>query len=189
MAKNDTAVDEPDNKPSLVSQIGAMVLVTILALGGGWGFGQFFLGAGPTLQGANSGHAGTTVTGEENGLKDTKTDHGTDEQSMASSNEEGDSIGEDAVRHVALEPIVTNVTTPEDTWVRLEMAVLFASDPEPDLVSAIHQDLFAYMRSVKLHEVAGASGYLHMRSDLKEIVRVRSQGLARDVLIKVLLFE
>ncbi len=187
------AKDEPDEgeekpkKGSMVSQLLAMVLVTALAIGGGWGFSQFVLGG--ATGGPDAAMADDDGNAAGDGEMSSKAGDGEKMQSEEDEAEDEEGIGGTLVTEVPLDPIVTNVAKPEDTWVRLEMAVLFQAQPEPDLVSSIHQDIFAYMHSLKLHEVAGASGYLHMRSDLRDIVRVRSDGLAKDVLIKVLLFE
>lgn len=185
MAKAEDTEEQP-KKTSLVAQLLGMVLVTAIAIGGGWGFGQFVLGAGQT----GAGGAGA-VPHEQAGQMAA---HGEAEDHAADAEHGGEEGGEGhldaaANRKVDLEAIVTNVSAPKDTWVRLEMSVLFDAAPEPETVQAIHQDIMAYMRSIKLHQVAGSSGYLHMRSDLKDVAMIRSGGTARDILIKVLLFE
>ncbi|MEZ5811878.1 MAG: flagellar basal body-associated FliL family protein [Rhizobiaceae bacterium] len=177
MAKAEEAEGAP-KKTSLVAQMLGLVLVTAIAVGGGWGFGQFVLGAGQ--------HKAANMAAMPHGRAETP--------AAAEAEHDGEEGGEGhldaaADRKVDLEPIVTNVSAPKDTWVRLEMSVLFDTVPEPETVQAIHQDIMAYMRAIKLHEVAGSSGYLHMRSDLKEVAMIRSGGAARDILIKVLLFE
>ncbi|EHK52231.1 flagellar basal body-associated FliL family protein, partial [Allomesorhizobium alhagi] len=59
----------------------------------------------------------------------------------------------------------------------------------PDLIESIHQDLLAYLRTVKLHQVEGASGFQHLKADLEERAKIRSGGHVKQFLIRTLLFE
>jgi flagellar FliL protein len=45
------------------------------------------------------------------------------------------------------------------------------------------------MRTVKLPQVEGASGFQHLKEDLEERARIRSGGRVKKILIKTLLFE
>ena len=53
----------------------------------------------------------------------------------------------------------------------------------------IHQDFLAFMRTVKLPQVEGASGFQHLKEDLEERARLRSHGRVGKILIRTLLFE
>ena len=53
----------------------------------------------------------------------------------------------------------------------------------------IHQDLLAFRRTVKMHQVEGDSGYQHLRADLQERAAIRSGGKVKEVLVRALLFE
>ena len=57
------------------------------------------------------------------------------------------------------------------------------------LADAIHQDLLAFVRTVKMHQIEGASGFQHLKADLEERASIRSGGHAKQVLIRTLLFE
>lgn len=92
-------------------------------------------------------------------------------------------------RLVPLEPVTTNLAAPRDIWVRMELAVIFSAPPPPQLVRAIHEDILAYMRTVSLQQVQGASGFRHLKTDLEERARIRSDGLATQLMIRTLLFE
>ena len=85
--------------------------------------------------------------------------------------------------------IITNLAAPRETWIRLELAVRFVGNPSPQLIEDIHQDLLAFVRTMRLEQIEGPSGYLHFKSDLAERAAIRSGGAARSVLVKVLLFE
>ena len=78
---------------------------------------------------------------------------------------------------------------PSETWIRLELAVRFAGVPEPQMVEQIHQDLLAFVRTLRLEQIEGPSGFIHFKSDLAERAAIRSDDAAKAVLIKVLLFE
>jgi flagellar FliL protein len=60
---------------------------------------------------------------------------------------------------------------------------------DPMLANTIQQDLLAYMRTVKLHQIEGASGFQHLKADLTERAAIRSDGHVRAVLVRTLLFE
>jgi flagellar protein FliL len=53
----------------------------------------------------------------------------------------------------------------------------------------IHQDLLAYMRTVKVHQIQGASGFQHLKADLAERAASAARALVRDVLIRTMLLE
>jgi flagellar FliL protein len=92
-------------------------------------------------------------------------------------------------RLVPLEPVTTNLAAPRDIWVRMELAIVFSAPPPPQLVRLIHEDILAYMRTVTLQQVQGASGFRHLKTDLEERARIRSDGLATQLMIRTLLFE
>ena len=93
-------------------------------------------------------------------------------------------------RIVDLTPITTNLAVPDTIWIRLELSLVFDKEPEdPELASMIQQDIMAYIRTVKLIQVQGASGYQHLKSDILERAKIRSQGLVKDVLFRTMIFE
>lgn len=185
---DDEEVETP-SKPSFISQILVLGLTTMVAFGGGWGFGKFFLNAEPGMAAPG---AGAVDAMEPSGPKKQDADHENlpaDKGADQPADPVADVEQVEAGQAVALEPIVANLAAPEDVWVRLEMSVLFGETPNPEIVQAIHQDVLAYIKTVKLHQVDGPSGYLHLKSDLKDLVKTRSEGVARGVLISALLFE
>jgi len=78
---------------------------------------------------------------------------------------------------------------PADVWVRMEATVVFDAPQPAEVQEAIHQDILAFLRTVKMHQVEGASGYQHLKADLQERAAIRSGGHARDILIRTLIFE
>jgi flagellar FliL protein len=140
------------------------------------------------LTGAAAGaglFAGGLLKGDAPAQKEAEAAHG-----GASAQANADPVALDAARGViALPPVTTNLAAPHGTWVRMEMAVVFEAEPDPALADIIHQDLLAYLRTVKLHQVEGASGFQHLKADLEERARIRSEGKVRALLVRTLLFE
>jgi flagellar FliL protein len=151
--------------PSMVLQIGLLVLLTIAALGIGWGSGTFLIGKQPSTTDA-AGH------GEEQRPAETR---------LAEVHEE--------MGVVYLEPITTNLAAPAGTWARIELALVFQNNTDLLVAQTIQQDILAYMRTVKMHQIEGASGFQHLKSDIAERAAIRSGGAVKDILIRTLLFE
>lgn len=157
-----TEQTEPRKGPSLVLQVGLLAGLTALAIGMGWLAGGNLVDKMPT---------GKPVHTADNG-------EGSGEHA------------EDSVTNVVpLEPITTNLAAPSSMWARLELSLVFDGPADPALAQTIHQDLFAYLRTIKLNQVESASGFQHLKSDLEERARIRSEGRVSQILIKTLLFE
>ena len=167
-AVKDAAAAEasPKSGPSLVIQIGVFLLMTAAALGMGWLSGGF-LTAGKSSEPA--AHAAPAGHGESKG------GHG--EEAPAS----------DTV--IPLAAITTNIASPSDVWVRMEVSIVLDEPRADDLPGIIQQDLLAYIRTVKMHEIEGASGFRHLKENLEERAAIRSDGHVKQVLIRTLLFE
>ncbi len=175
------AEDQTEAKkgPSLIVQIGVMAALTMLAIGGGWGAG-IYLKTGSDTEPETQKITVEPVQAETPG---DGAAHGGEEE------QDGDGEAKPVPRLVPLEPITTNLSAPADIWVRMELSMVFAAPPDPELVRSIHQDILAYMRTVTLQQVQGASGFQHLKTDLEERARIRSNGLARELVIRTLLFE
>lgn len=159
---DDTA--PPKTGPSLILQIALLAGLTVVAIGIGWLSGMYLDSQQPAAE--------------------------TAEGDVAPKADEARLLNEHAKMGVAyLEPITTNLAGPTGIWVRLELALVF--DGEIDLVMAqtIQQDILAYMRTVKIHQVDGASGFQHLKSDIEERAAIRSEGKVTRVLVRTLLFE
>jgi flagellar protein FliL len=161
MATTEQAPAAPKG-PSLLVQLAVLLVLTGAAVGAG-----FFAGG---MLGADSRPATEQAAHEEAGHAET--------------------APSDAERGVvALPAITTNIAAPESTWIRLELSAVFEGEPEPSITDAVHQDLLAFLRTVKLHQVEGASGFLHLKADLEERARIRSEGKVSALLIRTMLFE
>lgn len=91
-----------------------------------------------------------------------------------------------------LSPIVTNLGSPEGVWVRLEASIVFDEETiaSPDVVAGeIAEDILAYLRTVSLPQIQGASGLLHLREDLNDRVAIRTQNRVRELIIETLVVQ
>jgi flagellar protein FliL len=91
-----------------------------------------------------------------------------------------------------LPPIVTNLGSPQDTWIRLEGSIIFdpkaLSHPEA-VANQIGDDVLAYLRTVSLHQLEGPIGLENIRQDLNERAAIRSGGKVRAFVIRTLVVQ
>ena len=86
---------------------------------------------------------------------------------------------------------MTNIASPERTWIRLEASIVLdgeAADAK-GLAATITEDTVAYLRTLSLPLIEGSSGLLHLREDLNDRARIRSGGKVRDLIIHTLIVE
>lgn len=91
-----------------------------------------------------------------------------------------------------LAPIITNLAQPSDAWIRLQAAIVFdaKSAAKPDVDAAeITADILAFLRTLSIDQIAGASGLAHLREDLNERAAIRSEGRVREVIIQTLVVQ
>jgi flagellar FliL protein len=91
-----------------------------------------------------------------------------------------------------LPPIVTNLMAPANTWLRLEASLLI--DPEAkgeaeELAARSSEAMMAFIRTVTLAQVEGASGYQHFRDDLFDAVSAISEGKVKQIAIATMVVE
>lgn len=159
---DDTA--PPKKETSLLIQMVLLLGLTVVAIGIGWASGMYLTGQSAPVEPA--------------------TEHGKPAAAEVDLADEQLALGV-----VYLEPITTNLAGPTATWARLEAALVFDGEPDLLLAQMIHQDILAYIRTVKIHQVEGASGFQHLKSDLEERAALRSGGKVKSILVRTLLFE
>ena len=155
------------SESSLVGMIGAGVLVTALAALGGMGLGS-------------------TVVDQvhDKYLEEQKRD------SDALINPEyvtGSQI-------VALKPIVTNLMSSSQNWIRIEASVILAASDSKDednaaIVKQIEQDLLLYARTLGPRQLEGTRGLLRLRDDLNERARMRGGKLVRELILESVVIQ
>ena len=88
--------------------------------------------------------------------------------------------------------VVANLAAPSDSWVRLESSAVFKTDvlPNPEVaIAEIRADLVAYLRTLSIAQIEGASGLQHLREDLNERAILRSQGSVRELIVESLVLQ
>lgn len=173
---------EEEKKSGIVGQIVVVAVLTLVAAGTGWALGSFVLKPGPQPEMAKM-EMEQPDEEEKKAKKDKKKkkkkgDHADGDEEVAMSG-----------HIVELQPITANIATPEDVWLRLELAVLFSDTPDLETPEKIHQDIVAFVQTLKLYQMEGASGIRHLRQDMNELARIRSEGKAKSVLIRAMLLE
>lgn len=155
----------PDGKAggSAVMTVAALVLLTLLAGGAGAGIGlQLF----------------------------DKVDAAA-KQRVASQKATADPAYTAGMKLKALPPVITSLADSR-TWIRIEASIVFRDElPEDvDVVAAqISEDTLAYVRTVTLAQLEGATGLLHLRDDLTERASIRSGGRVKEFIIQTLAVE
>ena len=92
----------------------------------------------------------------------------------------------------ALPPVITNLAGPQRVMVRIEASIVLAGEGEDEddrLAARIAEDMIAFLRTVSVVEIEGASGFQHLREDLNDRVRIRSEGKVSGIVITSLILE
>ena len=197
----DADVEEGEAKPSkkraLLGNILAFVLVSGIAAGAGFGVAMFMSPADSDKQVANA-EAEKSAEKDEHEADDKDGDEGSDEAKAGDGDEkkgkedkkdknDDEEVKQAYAREIA--PILTNLAAPDNVWMRLELALVAKGSAPDALFEQIHQDLFAYVKTVKLHHIEGPSGFLNFRAELNERASIRSSGVIEKVLVRTMLFE
>jgi flagellar protein FliL len=171
------ALEGPKKKGLPIVLIAAIAGLTVLGGGGGWLVGSM---VAPKIKSANEAQekAAAAEAAKKEGKK------------------EGEKAGE-AVPHipaepngiVQLDPITTNLAYPSDSWVRMEVALVFNGPIDVKLASDIHQDIMAYMRTVNLQQIEGPRGFNYLKDDLQERVDLRSEGRVSKIMFRTFVIE
>lgn len=157
---------EAPKGPSLVVVLLLVIVLTLVAGGAGGGLGLFLA---PSMQ-------APTESAE-------KTDEKAEEAAPEYSS--GQTLK-------TLAPIVTNLAKPKQVFVRLESSVIFSKTPETDpaeLTAKLTNDFLNFLRTLSLDRIGGPSGILHLKTDLNEIAKIRSDGMIEEVIITSLVVE
>lgn len=87
--------------------------------------------------------------------------------------------------------VVTNLAEPPETWIRIESSVVLKGVvPNADVTLAeIRADLLAYLRTLSMAQIEGASGLQHLREDLNERAALRSKGSIRELIVESLVVQ
>lgn len=91
----------------------------------------------------------------------------------------------------ALPAIVTNLAAPDNAWVRMEASIIIKGKEEGVDVLAVKiaEDTLAYLKTLSLSDIEGASGLAYLRDDLNERATIRSEGRVLEFVIGSLVVE
>lgn len=103
----------------------------------------------------------------------------------------GSGQGVESANLKALAPIVTNLAGSPPVWIRLEASLVFheSADDADALAARISEDIVAFLRTISVKQIEGATGFQHLSEDLNERVRVRSSGRVQELVIQGLIIE
>ena len=170
--------NEEPKKPSLVVRLILPLILILASAGAGFGFAKGYVAPmfdeQAAMMKAEAADADAKMEMEAKGAK-------ADEGEMS-----GDEI---MTSIVPLTPVVTNLAEPNDVWVRAEFSLVFNAMPEVGMPEQIQADFVAHLRSVKLQNLEGSSGFQHLIADLNELAMMRSEKKVNRVLVSAFLVE
>lgn len=177
MAKKEDKKDDKGAPPAkgggLMSTILAMVIITGLGVGAGGLFGiQAAQKIGPSAKPAPANAP----------AHDAHADHGKDDKDKNKDKKKGPQL-------ISLPNMVTNLAAPEKIWIRIEASAMIEGEEPERLAAHLAEDIVAYLRTMTLEQVQGASGYHYMKEDLNERARLRGQGKVRDLVLQSFIIE
>jgi flagellar protein FliL len=91
-----------------------------------------------------------------------------------------------------LDPVITNLASPPGARVRVDGAIVFDVEKVEDverMKAVVGEDILAFMRTVSMGELVGASAFNHLRDDLNERARAVSAGTVRELMIEGLVLQ
>lgn len=91
-----------------------------------------------------------------------------------------------------LNPVIVNLAAPAGARIRLDTAMVFdvaAIDDVERMKATLSTDIIAFLRTVSIGELTGASAFNHLRDDLNERVRVASSGTVHELLIETMVLQ
>lgn len=194
------AGDGGKDKRGLMMTAIAIVLLTLMGAGVGFAVGLVLRsqpepGKDKVETGKMPGADGATPTHEK---PESAAGHGADTENVQGQEApaEEEAVEEETplkdMTVVPLPPILTTLAEPRGKWIRLEGALLVlpgAEKPPELLAEETGEQILAYLRTLRLADIERPSGFLGLRDDLNETVKVLSDGQVRGVLIHGLVVE
>ncbi len=177
-------------KASPMILIGAVLVLTLIAAGGGWFIGGMVAPKPMTKEMADAIEA----------VKKAEADKKAALAAGAPADAHGGGHGEkkeeglpkaftEAHGILQLDPITTNLAYPTENWIRLELALAFNGEPDVKIAEAIQEDIAAYLRTVSLQQIQGPRGFQYLRDDIEERVDLRSEGRVTNVIFRTFVIQ
>lgn len=187
MAKSPSAKSAGRNSMAMAAVI--VLLLSLVGAGAGFAVGALLAPATPPPVATVSPPAPVAATG-----KSGEKTAAAPSADAAGQEAETPFVAEVQVPMIILQlpPLLTNLAEPKETWVRFEGALLLkkeTDDPSAILVEHAGEQILTFLRSVKLAQLAGPSGFLNLRDDLNDTVSAGSHGQVKEVLIHTMVLE
>jgi len=177
--------DEGKKGPSMVMLLVAYGIITLIA--GGAGFGVSATMLKPASMAPATEPAGDKASAKEAAHAPAAASHGAESGHAADTGEHAGAAQKLSI--VDLPSITTNLVDPTDAWIRMELSLVFEGDSDTMLAQEVHQDIIAYVHTMKLYNLRGGSGYQHLIEDLDERAAIRTEGRVKRVLVRSLILE
>jgi flagellar FliL protein len=174
---SDPAPTAADKKSSPIAGLLLAVALLAASAGGGFAFAHFYLEPMVTVKAAPAAPSADGDKGEHAPA---------DKHAEAGDKSEALPMGGTIV---TLAPITTNLADPSEVWVRAEFALLLREPLEPEAVAGIQQDFIAYLRTARLYNLEGPSGFQFLVEELKERADLLSDHKVTRVFVKAFLLE
>jgi flagellar FliL protein len=97
-----------------------------------------------------------------------------------------------STRLQTLKPLVTNLASPGDAWIRLQASVLLENDVDGEIAvmkKKVEGDFLSYLRTLTLSHLEGGVGLQHLKEDLTERARTRSGGQIHEVILESVVIQ
>jgi flagellar FliL protein len=171
--------------PSLVKFLVVIVVITVIAGGAGFGVSATILKPVALTSAGSATHEAET---------ETATAHGSAHGSAGGHGvpaEHAEEAGAEQKKLVVVDipSITTNLHDPTDAWIRMELSLVFEDASDQAMAEAVHQDILAYVHTMKLYNLRGGSGYQHLIEDLQDRAAIRTEGRVKRVLVRSLILE
>ncbi|MBW8283167.1 MAG: flagellar basal body-associated FliL family protein [Rhizobium sp.] len=163
---------EPKKKSATLMLIAAIAVLTLVGGAGGWLIGSLLAPKIAAVEEAKKAAEAEKAAGAE----------GKAEDGLPRIDAEANGI-------VQLEPITTNLAYPSESWIRLEVALLFNGATDVKIAEDVHQDILAYLRTVSLQQIEGPRGFQYLKDDIQERVDLRSEGRVSKVMFRTFVIE
>lgn len=177
--------EEGKKGPSMVMLLVAYAIITLLA--GGAGFGVSATMLKPASMAPAAEPAADTAAAKEAAHAPAASGHGAESDRGAEPEDHGGATQKLSI--VDLPSITTNLVDPTDAWIRMELSLVFEGDADTMLAQEVHQDIIAYVHTMKLYNLRGGSGYQHLMEDLEERAAIRTEGRVKRVLVRSMILE
>ena len=168
------------------------LLITLIAAGGGGAFGALVLGKSDKPAAVEeTDKSEKTAAKKKKKKKKKKADSGKKgEKSGEEKAASGDAIEEEKI--IALPTIVANLNNQSKFWLRLETSIIAKAGTKPISEATqkrLAQDIISHIRQSRLEDFEGATGLINLRSDLSEVVRIRTKGRAVELVVHGMIVE